>query len=144
MMTLRKLLLLVQNPHRDSEKPHIMCWCGCDDKYWWQFQRDTLLKHLLFSSNSTVSLHQMSQSSESKEINTRWKMKVRQLSDDLTFHASEKHRACYYMYGNPFWRENRSAFISVDVHSKEHTHSVLLSEHLIIYMQNYLILSSLW
>lgn len=48
----------------------------------------------------------------------------------------KKCKACYYTSRNPSWKEITSAFISAGIHSKECTHFMLLSQHLIIYMQN--------
>lgn len=47
----------------------------------------------------------------------------------------KKCKACYYMSRNPFWKENANAFISVGIHSKDCTHFVLLTQHLIISTQ---------
>lgn len=88
----------------------------------------------------SFSLHQMNQSSKSKETNTHWKMEVRQLSDGLTFHASE-NTGLVTIHMETLSEEE----IYFSGHrTEEHTHSVLLSEHLIVYMQNCLILSSVW
>lgn len=54
----------------------------------------------------------------------------------------KKCQACYHMSRNPFWRENTTAFILESIHSKDCTHFVLLTQHLIINMKKNLILSS--
>lgn len=80
-----------------------------------------------------------SSSSKCKKNNTLWDLKVRQLTEAVTLHVSEKKKV-RLVTRNPFWRENTSTFISVGIHSRERTHFVLSSDY--IHAKQYLILSS--
>ena len=119
-----------------GEAPHSMRQCRCHDKYTCHFHRDTSLQYLVFF--PAVQFHCAKEPKSKKQENhhtSGLEGKAADWSCDLACEW-KKCKACYYVSRNPFWKENRSAFISVVIHSKECTHFVLLSQHLIIDMQN--------
>lgn len=135
--TSNKLLLLAQNLHRESEgKFHSMCQCRCDDNHMCLFQRDTFLQHLVFFPTELFSLHQRAKGQKARKPTPFGTWRQDSWLKLWPCMPRKKCKACYYTSRNPSWKEITSAFISVGIHSKECTHFVLLSQHLIIYMQN--------